>query len=443
MPGIAEPRYMGNGDYKSVLKWLRKVGAVVTRAGGAIAGGMSGFARRGPAGIIDGARAGFEEGKRLSRLVGLGDYHVETNSLVDGTNNLLLDVNPNNETGDLEFFHRELVGNIYASNTGAGGSPFQLTAFELNPGVMQTFPYLSSLATNFELYQFEGLVFTYKPACSDSNATSNSLGKVLLATNYDPDRPAFQNSLEMAHSAYVVSCRPSDGAVHGIETDPKQMVNKMSYVRVGFSTKDKYLTDIGTFYVGTEGIPFAGAGESLLGELWVAYKVILSRPRLYGSLFGNENQTFFGVGTTSAAAFLGDITASTGNMEITVASLSGTTARIYFPSKVESGDFLIRVSCYDNVNHVPQTIDFSAATGFSHSLSKAGPNMYAGALTGQSSTPDVLGALNDHVSALLCLRIDCPGETQATVTVRISGALAGTGTYSLQVVQIPSAMHYA
>jgi hypothetical protein len=153
----------------------------------------------------------------------------------------------------------------------------------------QTFPFLSQLAQNFTLYEFQGLLFEYVPTSGEYGASaSNALGKVIMATQYDPDAPSFNSTIAMSNYDYAISVKPSECAVHGVENHPNQRPLGMQYVRSGTSTKDLAFTDIGNFQIATEGIAFAGAGTAILGELWVTYKVKLSRANLYGALLSKN-----------------------------------------------------------------------------------------------------------------------------------------------------------
>jgi hypothetical protein len=232
-------------------------------------------------------------------LTGLGAYEhgpVAANEIVNdgqglsgGVSQQQISVNSASDHGDIYISHTEFVQNIYAT-TGAGqtSSPFSVVEFPINPGLAWTFPFLSQLAQNFTLYSLEGLVFQYKPQCGESSSQSNSLGQVIFATNYDPNADKFLSAVEMANYDYANSTKPSSGMIHGVETAKSQQALKMSYVRTGSTKRDKIFTDLGTFQVGTEGIPMPANTTLVLGQLWVTYRIRLSRANLYGSLLGQN-----------------------------------------------------------------------------------------------------------------------------------------------------------
>jgi hypothetical protein len=140
------------------------------------------------------------------------------------------------------------------------------------------------------MYKLEGLMFQYKPTSGEGAGVSNQLGKIIMATDYDPMADPFINSVQMENYQYSQSTKPSLPMKHGVETDPKQGITDMKYVRTGVSARDKSFTDYGLFQIATEGIPIhgntLGVVNNNIGELWVAYKVRLSRANLYSSLLG-------------------------------------------------------------------------------------------------------------------------------------------------------------
>lgn len=202
---------------------------------------------------------------------------------------LSVNANPANPEGDVYISHREFLGNVTATGGSGNISPFELVTYPLNVGLNQTFPWLSQIAQNFSMYELIGCIFEYKPTSGELGATgSNTLGKVVMATQYDPDQPDFVSTVQMENYDYANACKPSEHMLHGVETAKRQRLTNLLYVRSGLSTKDKVLTDIGTFQIATEGLPITSGATAIVGELWVAYRVKLSRAQLYGSYMGNN-----------------------------------------------------------------------------------------------------------------------------------------------------------
>lgn len=260
--------YRGLGDYRDYLKYVpRAIGG----AYGAYTGGLPGAAR------------GWNLGAGVSKFIGWGDYHdasssaygptVDNQLLPGGNPPISVNTDPTNKTGDLFFTHTEFITNIYNDSIG-----FQNRSFPLNPGMKETFPFLSQLAKNFTMYEFHGLIFEYRPTSGEFGSASNALGKIIMATDYDPDSSPFISSQNMENYDYATSCKPSVGMRHGVETAPNQSATKMQYIRTTETARDKIFTDIGLFQLATDGLPSTGVGA--IGELWVTYCVKLSRSQI-------------------------------------------------------------------------------------------------------------------------------------------------------------------
>lgn len=304
--GPYRKRYRGRGDYKSdqARKGLRsRVGltqrthmaakrpspwGIIPRALGTIGGGLLGG--------VGGAGLGYEGGAMLSRYMGLGDYSKRPRKNALMSSQAAISVNQHNASGDIVWSHTEFVGNVVVparADAGGGQLPsfFDVASFAINPGLEEVFPFLSKLASNFEMYEFSGLIFQYKPLSSESATTTNSLGKVILCTNYDASAPAFLSSASMQNYDYASTAKPSVGQIHGVETKASQRLTKQLYIKLTSSPpgigpvgqKDKLLTDLGLFQIATEGVP-VGTAPSLVGELWVTYQVKLSRATIVRSI---------------------------------------------------------------------------------------------------------------------------------------------------------------
>lgn len=267
----ARDRFVGWGDY-------RRAGRTALRAGGALAGGILGGMTGGVGGAFRGARGGWSTGARASKFLGLGDY-AANQIMPGGRQPMSVNGSSTNLTGDVTVSHREFIGNISADVLG-----FQNRSFPINAGLSATFPFLSQIAQNFTLYQFEGLIFEFISTSGETSTSTNALGKVVLAVDYDPDASPFVNAVQMSNMDYAVSSRPSDNIRCGVETAPSQMATRMQYIRTGEGTRDKIFTDIGNFQLATDGVPNTG----ILGELWVAYTCRLSRAQLSVTGFGTN-----------------------------------------------------------------------------------------------------------------------------------------------------------
>ena len=189
---------------------------------------------------------------------GRGDYQV--NQIVRGSSHKPLQFGSSkNSSGDVFITHREFVQNItVVPPTGGGSTSFNNVSIAINPGLVTSFPFLSQIANAFTLYEFDGLVFEYKPTSGEyGSSASNQLGKVIMATNYDPDAQPFTSSVQMENYDYANSSKPSLGMMHGVECKSKSRATNILYTRNVASAKDKVFTDVGLLQIATEGINFA------------------------------------------------------------------------------------------------------------------------------------------------------------------------------------------
>lgn len=333
-------RYKGPGDYFTEgLKYgLRGAGALAY-------GGRQLYQKKGWAAAARAAKRGYKAGGRVSKAIGYGDYmttnQITSNSDLPSQQNVHhMSTASGDMSGDIVYSNTEFIKNVYAT-VSSGTSPFNVETFSLNPALSETFPFLSQIAQNFELFEFQGLLFQYKPTSGEFGSNnSNALGKVVLATNYDPDAVPFTNSIVMENYDYACSTKPSSGCIHGVECDPDKRATQQMYTRTGESTKDKVFTDLGVFQIASEGIPSSVAQTVLIGELWVTYTVKLSRAKLYQSIGESIAQCFLASRTSTAAygnkvweaspgSSIG-LAADPDGQTITYEGLTSTTARLRF-----------------------------------------------------------------------------------------------------------------
>jgi len=230
---------------------------------GATAGGFFG----GPAGAMLGKSAG----SWLGRITGMGGYKVNSNSL-------LSDAGPptfrDNGDGSISLCKREFLTDL------SGSTAFTVQqTIAINPGLAASFPFLSLIASNFEVYELKGLIFEFKSTSADAlNSTNTALGTVIMATTYDPADSAFTSKQQMEAYQFASSTKPSESILHPVECDPSQNVMDALYVRASTNptNTDIRFYDHGTFTFATSGMQAA----AVIGELWVSYHVILKKPKI-------------------------------------------------------------------------------------------------------------------------------------------------------------------
>jgi len=166
--------------------------------------------------------------------------------------------------------HREFLGEI------SGTSAFTNTSYPLNPGLSQTFPWLSTIAAAYQQYKFHGLVFEFRPLITDF-VTSGAPGVVVLTTNYDSNRPGYISRQEAENAEFATSTKPTIGLMHLIECEPKEVQNNLYNIRSGNPSigNDLRFYDYGKTQMITQNNP-----TQVLGELWVSYVVEFFKPTL-------------------------------------------------------------------------------------------------------------------------------------------------------------------
>jgi len=205
------------------------------------------------------------------KVRGFGGYKIQQNSLQTGGLSPPQIVNSIHQ-GSVIVRHREFIGDI------TGNATFTNSQFPLNPGLFNSFPWLSQIAGAFEQYRWRGLIFEYKSTSVDSLITGQatpSMGSVIMATDYNsPDGNQFIDKLTMENAEFSNSCRPSHNMIHPIEC--KNSLNPLTrlWIRNGgiSANQDLRLYDLGSFNIATVGFPTGGPFSSV-GELWATYEI--------------------------------------------------------------------------------------------------------------------------------------------------------------------------
>lgn len=269
----------------------------------------------------------------LSDVLGMGDYKIESNSLMAGGV-------PTFKAGrdSWRIQRREYLGDL------TGSTGFSNRTFAINPGLDTSFPWLSNVAANFQTYRFHGLLFEFVSTSADAlNSTNTALGTVVMGTNYNVTQPAFTNKAEMEQYEFSCSTRPSASLIHPIECAPKEAPLDNLYIRTGAvpSGQSAQFYDLGLFQIATVGMQAA----AVIGEIWVTYDVELCKPRIAPG--GTWPGQFFKLnnGVYTNTEILGQVqTTSYGNLPLTISATGAGYDTINFPSSITSGRFMVFIS---------------------------------------------------------------------------------------------------
>lgn len=189
--------------------------------------------------------------------------------------------------GKCRVRHREYLTDIHTGPLVSGSTGFALTRFDINAGLQHTFPWFSGLGQLYEEYKPKGIVFEFKSTCGNAfSSTNNSLGTVIMATEYNAGFPNFTSKIQMENYKGAVSAAPTRNQYHAIECAGSQNPLSWLYTR---STEvpdgqTPQVYDIGSFQIATVGMQAAGVN---IGELWVSYDIELDKPRFSGEGAGD------------------------------------------------------------------------------------------------------------------------------------------------------------
>lgn len=248
----------GKGFYKGFSKQV-----------GSLFGGGVGSVYGAP---LLGSAVGSYLGQKFADYTGFGAYHVYKNTIIAPQNVRIR--NQGKHGDEIVVRHREYIGDIESSETFT--KAYEL---DMNPG-LATFPWLSGVANNFQVWQPNGIIFEYIPMSGTAvTGTSATLGSIIMATQHDSLEKEFEDKTEMLNHNFAVSVAPAAKAILPIECDPKFIQAPRLYVRDTEppATADKRLSDLGRVTIATSDCPDTG---SLLGSLFVTYEIKLMLPKL-------------------------------------------------------------------------------------------------------------------------------------------------------------------
>jgi len=268
---------------------------------GAIIGGAVGGAYGGPIGSAIGSVAGRTAFHYPAKLMGSGSYHT----VKSGKTTSRPQVPTFGNQGDyVTINHREYIGDVISSAT---PGEFKSDTYNINPGDVNTFPWLSNLVgSSYQQYRFDGLKFEFRSTSGESlNSTNTALGSVFSAINYDWSDPDFTTRSAIENSSWSSNARPSDNFDIFVECAKSQtgMNQGLLYVNQGNIPPN---VDPKTYFLGKLQIASQGLqGSSVaIGSIYCTYRVrlykqVMSRPLSNGNLFSRIR------GGVSAAAPLG------------------------------------------------------------------------------------------------------------------------------------------
>lgn len=166
--------------------------------------------------------------------------------------------------------HREYIQDIVF---GTAGDYENVVTLPINPGNVEMFPWLASIATRFETYSFKSLRFIYEPQCGTENE-----GTVMMAVDFDVvDAPPVDKLQFMTYDGAVRS-PPWFAAVYDCAKYNLHKF-KQNYITSDFAAPTG--TDPKTYFIGNLFVATQSQSDPFTaGELYVEYEIALSTPQL-------------------------------------------------------------------------------------------------------------------------------------------------------------------
>jgi hypothetical protein len=234
--------------------------------------------------------------------------------------------------------HREYIRDISSATS------FTNLVYSVNPGLDDTFPWLSQIARSFEKYKLMGMIFHFKSTSATAlSSTNTALGKIIMSADYNPGDDDYTMLQQAYNSMHTVSGNPSQDIMFPVECDPKNFATKNFFVRSGPvpDDQDVRLYDVCKVNFITDGSQAA----AVVGELWVTYDIILFSP-VFGAGVDRESCTSSATtGITDAQPLGTNQSASTDTIGITItAAVTANTATIAFPPGMGYGRFFVTLA---------------------------------------------------------------------------------------------------
>jgi hypothetical protein len=251
----------------------------------------------------------------------------------------------NMNDGSVVVSHSEMIGTLVSSGTTL---TYKVDSYVANPGKPSIFPWLSTIATNYDKYRFRKLY-----VCLISSQPTSTAGRIGIGFDYDSTDPTPANRIEFFSLSSHVEATPWQS----IELDiPVEGGLRFTNTH---TTTDSKLIDLGQLLLMSDQIV---ATTAVLADVIVSYEVELHHPQQ--AIF--NTQSFISL-TDSGATSVGpafvtqapnattpasivDFTVPQGSWEVTVKfNIAGITGPTGTPSSV----FANMPTGYTSDNAVP------------------------------------------------------------------------------------------
>jgi len=387
------------------------------------------------AGQLVGRHLGRAVGGGLSRILGMGAYSVQTNSLT--TQSLVGQVPAMHiDSESIVLRRREYLGDIVSSST---ANTFSVQSFALNPGLESTFPLGSAVAQQYQEWRPRGICLDFHSESANAlNSTNTALGSVMAMVAYRPTQPAPTSKLAMLNEMWALETKPCEGMIIPVECAMNQTPLTRLFVRGGGvpNGEDQKTYDLGTFYIATTGMQ----GTSVnVGSLWITYEIELYKPiptLLQGLWLNAAHYNCTGVSFASTSTMLNNFVKVADNIGLT---LGGNT--IAFPPGCV-GDYFVSVTWNNSSSSF--NITFGASLTLTNCTQRTPFVGYsAGALaTGNNALASACGGATGYgLQFQSCFNITNPSAAAYIQFPAFSGTATTAGSAGdVFVMQVPTAV---
>jgi hypothetical protein len=209
-----------------------------------------------------------------------GEYNVKTNSIIHGGGNgspAML----NTGTNSTRLVHKEYIGEVM---TGPVAGELNITEFIINPGNVQSFPWGSGVANQYDQWRPNGIIITFQSSATTAVNTGVSLGTVIMASDYDVFDRTPDNAQELLNMAMSQQAKTSESQMHGIECDISERQRMLFYTQSYGTGTNETSRDYSLckFYVATFG---GGLDPNMsVGSLHIHYDIELTKPQMYAGI---------------------------------------------------------------------------------------------------------------------------------------------------------------
>jgi len=185
----------------------------------------------------------------------------------------------------LTIAHSEMIGSVISSGTTL---TYKTQSYTNNPGRFATYPWLSTIAGNFDQYVIKKCVVNFV-----SNQPTSTAGKVGLGFDYDSSDIAPGDRNEFFALTHHTECAPWDSLSLNVPVD-----NKPRFIN-SHTVTDSKLIDLGQIFFMSDQIV---ALNSNLGDVTIDYVVELLKPQqaIYSTMVMDCGLNSGAVGATSS-----------------------------------------------------------------------------------------------------------------------------------------------